>query len=306
MAKVTIVEEFLGESSTPLKTLIFGVDGIGKTTLATTLPVSDDSRLVYLGADTGEVTFRKYKKKYRTLKPPNGIWNEEALEAIYNRLVELADDKLIDYIFVDGINIIGQRVLDEQDSTNKQKAYGDMADIFRSWCMRLIEIHGVYKIMIAHSVEMEDEKSKTRKVTTDFPGKQIKNEINRWFDIVMLYTWVEMADGTKQRKLITNPDFDSSFRVKDRAGVLSPLEDPNLGAIFKKIEDSGYTLVDNAPRPVTKKDVDDIPKWAKENNVEPAKFMETLKSLFPDTPIQRLNIDQLNQVKTNLTNKGDN
>ena len=66
----------------------------------------------------------------------------------------------------------------------------------------------------------------------NFPGAKVKDNIKAWFDIVLKYELFHKED-TATRKLVS--DVIVSRLAKDRSGLLSAYEDPNLGLIMKKV-----------------------------------------------------------------------
>lgn len=304
------IEDFIGEAKNePIKCLFFGLDGVGKTTLATTLPVQDDKRLVYINVDPGELTFKKYNKHFRRLSAPNGIWTEEVLEAIYVRTVELATNKEIDYIFVDGLNVIGDALLENEKETNitkagevnMMKAYGEMADKFKSWCKRMRDINGVSVIMLTHESEETDDAGR-KIIRADFPGKKVKGEINRWFDIIgYMYFTKNEETGQVERVITCNPQYNPSLRVKDRSGVLGNIEPADLGGIFAKIEKAGFSTSNTNDRLINKTDIKVLADWAKEKKISKADLNAKASSLF-DTVLENLTISELEKVKESFSN----
>lgn len=288
--------------------MIFGLDGVGKTYLAHTLPVEDDSRLVYINADPGELTFKRLGRKFRRLSAPNGIWSEDVLEAIYERSVELSANKEIDFIFIDGLNVIGDALLTQEKSINITKsgevnvmrAYGEMADKFKDWCKRMRDIKGVSVIMITHEVIEGSEENGDKTVRADFPGKQIKGQINRWFDSIGYMCWRKNDVGQNERILIFKPEYNPMYRVKDRSGVLANVEPPDLGVIFKKIQDAGISTSNNDEDAlINADDIKALSKWAKAKNVTKAALTTKAQEMFGQL-LDNLTIGQLQKVKESL------
>lgn len=300
------IEDFVGEAKNePIKCLFFGLDGVGKTTLATTLPVQDDKRLTYINVDPGELTFKKYNRHFRRLSAPNGIWTEEVLEAIYTRLVELATNKEIDYIFVDGLNVIGDALLENEKETNitksgeinMMKAYGEMADKFKSWCKRVRDINGVSVIMLTHESVEEDPETGRKVIRADFPGKKVKGEINRWFDIIgYMYFSKNEVTGEVERVITCNPQYNPTLRVKDRSGVLGNVEPADLGKIFDRIEKAGFSTSNNDDRLINQTDIKVLATWAKDRKISRADLNARATQLF-DSVLENLTISELEKVK---------
>ena len=66
-----------------------------------------------------------------------------------------------------------------------------------------------------------------------FPGAKTKDSVKSWLDIVLKYEVIEKEE--KQFRVLIS-DIEASPLAKDRSGLLSKYEQPNLGAIMRKIK----------------------------------------------------------------------
>jgi len=272
-----------------IKILVYGDPKSGKTRLAKTLPVSDDSEVLILPVDPGTASIRD--RDFQIWEPPNGNWSAEFMEYVYEQLL-LPENKNIKYVVVDGLDDLGERLLSEAKDNNKdvRAAYGELRSNSLDIVQKIRDITGVRTLWITHPSYKDD-----GKIRAKYPGS-IAEDLPGWFDIILYLREVELPDGTKKTKLITSKAFDPNLEVGDRTGLLDVVEDPDIGAIYKKIESGGLNTINMAPRRLTKNEISAIPAWVKENTT-PEKFMNVRKELFGDLSINDFTIDQLNQVK---------
>lgn len=276
-------------SNLTIKILVYGEAKAGKTRLAKTLPVENDQDVLILPVDPGTASISD--RDFQIWEPPNGNWTKEFLDYVYEQLL-LPENKNIKYIVVDGLDDLGERLLDEAKDNNKdvRQAYGELRTEGRDIIQKIRDLSGVTTLFISHPSYKED-----NKVRPKFPGS-LADDLSGWFDVILFLKKVEMPDGTQRTMLVTSRDFDPTLEVGDRTGVLDVIEEPDLGAIYRKIQSSGLQTVSNSPRRLTKNEISAIPAWVKENTT-PEKFMNVRKDLFGDLSINDFTIDQLNQVK---------
>lgn len=220
--------------------LFFGPPKSGKTGLLDSLKLTGpDSEVVYIAADPGQMRLRK--RKFRVLEPNSGQGiDKEFLQDCYEFCKQGVANGTIKYICVDGADAIGNVLLRTLLSTAKdpRKAYGEMAEIMEEWLLKMRDLKGATYIVITHMSSNKLDNDVLEFVPT-FPGKQINERVNGWFDIIGCVRPVMTGETTSQTFIQFNPLKDPRYKVGDRSGVLSDYEAPDLGAILEKIHDAG-------------------------------------------------------------------
>lgn len=247
--------------------LITGEGKVGKTTLALTVPVEKDSQLAYVAADPGQLRLRD--RDFTVLEyGPKGL-TAAWLDEVYLELRRGVSSGEYKWIFVDGIDDIGDRLLKEfqKRNTNGLKAYGEMADFIREWVFKVRDIKGASSIFTCHLDNDEADQETPYKAL--FPGKMTSKVLNNWFDLIGCLRIVKVSDNTNKRYLQFDRSVDPRFAVGDRSGVLLPYEEPNIKVIFDKIHNAGL---------VTEGEAEDMPKVRTPRSDDDMKHLGTLAS----------------------------
>ena len=256
--------------------LFYGEGGIGKTTLVTTLPVSDDSKLLYIAADPGQLALRN--RKFHIIRAPQGEWSTTFLMEVYEYVRHNANK--YEWVVIDGIDDLGDAVkrAKMKNQRDGRKAYGEMAEFMEEWIKMMRDINGVSTIMITHIDSDKDES--TRLFFPMFPGQMVTKRLIDWFDLVGCMRLIRTGENTTERLIQFKPEQDPRFRVKDRSGVLGLTESPNLGSIIAKIRESGFIITDEFKNPISDDTVEAIKKEAKEKYMKLAQVTSIATSIF--------------------------
>jgi len=217
--------------------LIAGPSGIGKTSLAKTLP-DPESKILIISAESGLSCLDGTNIdviEVDTMKPV------ESLEEIYDALSTDAYKKKYSYIFIDSLTEIGQLVVSE---LKRDPHYGQAKNALPMWGKYgelMTTIVKGYRDMTDYSVIFtcldSVEKDGLEKIESfNLPGSSIKNNVKAWFDLVLFYKVYRDEEGNSIRKLVT--DITESPLAKDRTGKLEPFEDADLSVIINKITGS--------------------------------------------------------------------
>lgn len=239
--------------------LMFGESGIGKTSLTKTLNVTDDGKVFYIGADPGQLALRN--RDFVVAQAPDGEWNEAVMDAIYHYLLREAAS--YEWVVVDGLDELGAAVLRSRAKVQRdmRKAYGEMGDYMAVWAKRIRDLKGCSIMFITHIGHEQDETG-AMNFFPSFPGKAVTEQLNDWFDLVGCMRSVKTDTGVK-RLIQFKPEADPRFKVKDRSGVMNDYEEPDLGAIFKRIHEAGFTTHEPAgPPPPEKRTEEDLAELA--------------------------------------------
>lgn len=203
-----------------VKCLIFGNAGVGKTSLAATIP----GDTVILSAEAGLLSLRQFDIPAITVKSLDDV--REA----YQFLSE-GEGKKFKNVMLDSISEIAETVLAYEMEHNKdpRKAYGSMAETMIELVKAFRDLPGRNVVMTAKVERQKDEMSGAVLLTPSFPGAQLATKLPYLFDM-LFYMRVD-KDGN--RSLQTQGDFQ--VIAKDRSGCLDAFEPPDLETIFAKI-----------------------------------------------------------------------
>lgn len=223
-------------ASMNLSILVDGVPKVGKTGLLRTLPLEKDSDLLYVPADPGDLILRD--RDFPRVSPPGNIWTRDALTELYKLVTLAGANGTYKWVAIDGLDDLGIAILNEfkKNTSNLQKAYGEMADFMDSWVKMMRDINGINIIFITHIKTDYDADGKAHH-TPAFPGKKMAGELDKYFDIILAMRFKETEEGVV-RTLQTSSQGDPSYLCGDRSGSLDIFEEPNLASIIEKIQQS--------------------------------------------------------------------
>jgi hypothetical protein len=205
-----------------VKTLIYGKAGIGKTVLCSTAPSP-----IILSAERGLLSLRKLHVPYIEVS------TMAMLRAALTFLTSPQGQQFLT-ICLDSVSEIAEVVLAHElaTNTNGQRAYGDMAKeilkLFRD--CRDLPRHVVFTAQMGN---YKDGQTGMVMYGPSFPGQQLDQKVPYMFDEMFQLLSFKDAQGADFRVLRTQPD--NQNEAKDRSGVLSQWEYPDLNSIFNKI-----------------------------------------------------------------------
>ena len=210
-------------ASDGVKILVYGEAGAGKTRLVPTLP-----DVIVLSAEGGLMSIQDNDVPFIE------VGSYADITEAYEWLTGAEESKKFKSVALDSISEIAEVVLGFEKKRNKdpRAAYGammeQMSDLVRSF--RDLPGRNVY-----FSAKMDKTPDEMGKIlySASMPGKSIARDLPYFFDEVFaLRTFVD-ADGKKSSALFTSGD--DSWSAKDRSGKLEQWEEPDLGAIIRKI-----------------------------------------------------------------------
>lgn len=199
----------------PVKLLVYGAAGAGKTCLTPTLP-----RPVVLSSEGGLLSIAGADVPFIEVTDLAGL--REAWQW-------LSTDTDYESVVIDSISEVAEVVLngEKKEKKDPRQAYGamqeQMADLVRSF--RDLPKHVV---MLAKLDKQADETGRLL-YSPSMPGKVFAQQLPYFFDEVLALR--VGADGA--RTLLT--DGDGQWQAKDRSGRLDTIEPADLGAIIAKI-----------------------------------------------------------------------
>lgn len=214
--------------------LVVGPSGIGKTSLAKTLPEPEDKILI-VSAESGLLCLSNTNIDVYEIDPNDPM---KSIEDLYEALSTDAYKKKYSYIFIDSLTEIGQLIVSH---LKKDPHYGQPKNALAMWgkySELLTTIVKSYRDMSDYSViftclDAVEKDGLERIESFNIQGTSIKNSIKAWFDLVLFYKVYTDESGEKIRKLVT--DIAEAPLAKDRSGKLDAYEEADLSIIINKI-----------------------------------------------------------------------
>jgi len=213
-------------SRSRMAALIVGPSGVGKTSLAGTLPAKET---LIISAEAGLMCLQGTSIDMVEVSTKKEL--DEALTMI-------TKPTKYKYIFIDSLTEIGDIFLKELKSDPKYndakqtfKLYGAYNDLITSYTKAFRDLTQ-YSIFIT-CLDSTKADGLEKVHTFNIPGQKVKDDLKSWFDVVFEYKIYQDEDGKPHRKLVT--DMAESSLAKDRSGKLNKYESPNLGDIINKL-----------------------------------------------------------------------
>lgn len=209
---------------TGVKFLVFGMSGVGKTSLIPTLP-----NPVILSAEGGLLSISGSDVPYIEISSMADL-----MEA-YTWVTTSAEATGFQSIALDSISEIAEVVLAEELKKSKdgRAAYGELNSKMMEVIRAFRDIPGKHVYFSSKCEKAQDEQGRML-YSPSMPGKTLSMQIPYAFDMVFALRADKDSEGNTQRALMT--DTDGLWIAKNRAaGKLDPWEAPDLGAIIRKI-----------------------------------------------------------------------
>lgn len=210
-----------------VKMLVYGLSGAGKTHIIQTLPTP-----IIGSAESGLLTLRK-------LKIPYGIIATYAdLLEFYQWCAGSAQARQFQSIALDSISEIAEVVL-----ANERKFTKDPRQAFGETIIKVIDVVRLFRDLPGFNVYVSAKAEYTKDDTGRLywapmmPGQKLGPQLPYHFDEVFYAGIGEYTDtvGKLVKYHYLQTAGDSNRIAKDRSGVLSPMEPPDLGHIIHKI-----------------------------------------------------------------------
>jgi len=200
-----------------IKCVVYGFSGVGKTVLCSTAP-----KPIVLSAESGLLSLSKVDIPYID------ICTIEEIGASFEFLKNNDD---YETICIDSLSEIAETVLNEfkKESKDGRQAYMQLASSVTNLIRNFRDIPNKNVVFIAKAKHMVDEESGSSSIEPYAPGQVIKFQLPYLTDQVFYMD----IDRKGNRMLATKAT--RKYTAKDRSGMLSELEEPDLSKIFDKI-----------------------------------------------------------------------
>lgn len=207
-----------------IKSMVYGLAGVGKTRLCATAPSP-----LFISAESGLLSLRKLAVPYID------IASMKDLIDTFNWIKSSRETKNYETYNMDSISEVAEIVLLDEKRRNKdgRKAYYEMGEQMLSLIRAFRDIPDKHVVVVAQQGRLRDEATGTIINGPQFPGQAIANKVPYFFDELWHMCVFKDTEGKRVEALKTQADGDSD--AKDRSGALDLWEQPNLTAIFTKI-----------------------------------------------------------------------
>lgn len=206
-----------------VKLLVYGAAGAGKTYLIKTLPDP-----IILSAEAGLLSIKGSDLPYFVIESMSDL-NE-----VYSWIVNSDEAKKYQSVALDSISEIAEVVLSSEKKIAKdpRQAYGAMSDQMADLVRAFRDLPGKHVYFSAKVEKAQDEMGRIL-YAPSMPGNKFAQQMPYFFDEVLALRMELTSEGEIQRALMCGSD--GIWTAKDRSGQLSPWEEPDLGAIIRKI-----------------------------------------------------------------------
>jgi hypothetical protein len=206
-----------------VRLLVYGQAGAGKTSLIPTLPSP-----VVLSAEGGLLSIAGADVPFIAVKTLADV--REA----YDWLLNSEDSRQFESVALDSISEIAEVVLSHEKRTNKdpRAAYGAMQDTMSEMIRLFRDLPGRHVYFSAKLEKSQDEMGRML-YAPSMPGNKTGQALPYFFDEVLALRVERDGDGKAVRALMC--DSDGLWTAKDRSGKLDTWEQPDLGAVIRKI-----------------------------------------------------------------------
>jgi len=207
-----------------VKIAVYGLAGMGKTTLCATCPYP-----LIISAESGMLSLARYNLPYIE------VTSVQQLRDIYNWCRNSNEPRQnFQTICIDSASEIAERVLGEARKKNKdgRAAYGDLIDQMTAVIKEFRDLEGYHIYMSFKQERLKDESTGAFVNQPMMPGAKLGQAVPYLPDELFKMD-IEGFGPQSYRVLRTQPDLVNM--AKDRSGVLDAIEEPHLGKIIAKI-----------------------------------------------------------------------
>ncbi|QBJ00944.1 AAA family ATPase [Salmonella phage LSE7621] len=214
------------------KVAIYGASGVGKTSLAKTLP---HDKVLVIDAEGGLMSIADADIDSTPINTFNDIL------ALYKWLTESKDAQKYEHLIFDSLSDVAEVCLDYEKSqvNDKRQAYGNTNDKM----MYIMRQFRDLPFSVAYLCKLEknkDEVSGAMLYSPLMPGQQLPKQLPYLMDAVLaLRMTAPDANGNSERYIQTQPDYQWEAKCRNAPGrELDAREPADLGWIYDKLQ--GY------------------------------------------------------------------
>lgn len=223
-----------------VKTLIYGLSGMGKTVLCATAP-----QPLVISAESGLLSLRKKNlEKLFGIDNPGICYNTPVVEIatvddlsnVYKWCANSAEAKQnVQTVCLDSLSEIAEVVLNnaKRQTKDPRLAYMELYEKMETTIRAFRDLPNMNVYMACKMEPMKDELTGVVKYGPSMPGAKLGPKLPYFFDEVFRIGLNKDQHGEEFRFLQTQPDLQ--YDAKDRSGSLDKIEPPLLTHIFNKI-----------------------------------------------------------------------
>ena len=213
----------LGSHADRVKFLVYAHAGSGKTSLIPTLP-----KPVILSAEAGLLSISQHDIPFIEIKSMADL-----MEA-YSWITQSNEAKHFESVALDSISEIGEVVLNHEKKIAKdpRQAYGALQEQMTDMIRAFRDVPDKHVYFTAKCEKSTDETGRLL-YAPSMPGSKLGQALPYFFDEVFCLRVERDNDNQPVRALMTQSD--GLWQAKDRSGRLAAWEQPDLGAIIRKI-----------------------------------------------------------------------
>ncbi|MEI6258514.1 MAG: AAA family ATPase [Deltaproteobacteria bacterium] len=221
------------ETANRLNCLIIGGAGIGKTSLIRTIP--EGEKILVLSCEGGLLAVRDLVEAGEIEGFEVGSFAD--LKEAYQLLHSPDFKTRYQWIFIDSLTEISGKCLESVQAKYPSKT--DSYNLWGEFSDNLTHIIKAFRDLTNYSVvftclpTIQVDDLKRRYVGADVAGKQLKERLPSYFDLVLYMISKEDENSNENRIFLTSPS--DRYPAKDRSGKLLQIEQPNLASVKFKI-----------------------------------------------------------------------
>lgn len=215
--------------SNGIKVLVYGQAGVGKTSLCGTT----GGNPLIISAESGLLSLRGHDI------PVIEVSSIADVHEAYAFLTQTEEGMAFDWVCLDSISEIAEVVLNYEKKVAKdpRQAYGALAEQMHDLIRAFRDLPGRNVYFSCKMERIKDDATGGLIYGPSMPGAKLGQGIAYFFDEVLVLRSEKGEDGTIQRALQTQGDYN--FTAKDRSGALDLYETPSLSHIQSKILQAG-------------------------------------------------------------------